>query len=196
VTSIGVLMKNIIPENEWQERLQEAWKWLQPRKPKEPRVIYPKRPKKLKVIRLKKPKEPKVIYPKRQKEPKPPKLPKVKVVREKPVKVKAVKEKPVKRETRSEYLARNPWIPQRSREIRKEREVAAGGKRVNWFEWSKILKKYGAKCLRCKVEGVTLTQDHVLPISMGGKTVPENIQPLCRSCNSWKSDRHIDYRPF
>jgi 5-methylcytosine-specific restriction endonuclease McrA len=85
--------------------------------------------------------------------------------------------------------------PVRSREMRKIREGEAGGKRIGWYEWGRILRKYGARCLCCGVEGVTLTQDHVLPISMGGKTVPENIQPLCVSCNSRKNDRYIDYRP-
>ena len=31
--------------------------------------------------------------------------------------------------------------------------------------------------------------DHVVPWSKGGKTVPENLQMLCRRCNAVKSDR-------
>ena len=80
--------------------------------------------------------------------------------------------------------------------VRKVREIDAGGSKLNWFEWSKILKKYGAKCLCCGATGVSLTQDHVLPISLGGKTIPENMQPLCKSCNSRKNNRFIDFRPF
>lgn len=31
--------------------------------------------------------------------------------------------------------------------------------------------------------------DHIVPWSKGGKTVPENLQMLCRRCNAVKSDR-------
>ena len=30
---------------------------------------------------------------------------------------------------------------------------------------------------------------HIVPWSKGGKTVPENLQMLCRWCNGMKSDR-------
>ena len=61
-------------------------------------------------------------------------------------------------------------------------------------EWMAILKKYGGICLRCG-SSERLTRDHVLPISMGGTTTAANIQPLCRSCNSSKNAKYIDYRP-
>lgn len=99
-------------------------------------------------------------------------------------------------ERHKEYLAEHPHLANRSREIRKSREFDAGGNRIDWISWSRILRKYGAKCLCCGATGITLAQDHVLPVSMGGKTVPENIQPLCRSCNRKKNDKFIDYRPF
>ena len=31
--------------------------------------------------------------------------------------------------------------------------------------------------------------DHIVPWSKGGKTVPENLQMLCRRCNGLKSDK-------
>ena len=31
--------------------------------------------------------------------------------------------------------------------------------------------------------------DHIVPWSKGGKTVPENLQMLCRRCNTPKSDK-------
>ena len=34
-----------------------------------------------------------------------------------------------------------------------------------------------------------MEEDHIVPWSKGGKTVPENLQMLCRRCNGLKSDR-------
>lgn len=31
--------------------------------------------------------------------------------------------------------------------------------------------------------------DHIIPMNHGGKSVPENLQILCRKCNSIKGDK-------
>lgn len=31
--------------------------------------------------------------------------------------------------------------------------------------------------------------DHILPMNQGGKSVPENLQILCRRCNGIKGDQ-------
>lgn len=43
----------------------------------------------------------------------------------------------------------------------------------------------------CRWCGATeqLTIDHIHPVSYGGTNAPENLQVLCRSCNSWKGNR-------
>lgn len=66
--------------------------------------------------------------------------------------------------------------------------------RITNEEWFGLLEKYGHKCLCCKRDDVKLTQDHVLPLVLGGKNTIDNIQPLCRSCNSRKHAKYIDYR--
>jgi len=49
------------------------------------------------------------------------------------------------------------------------------------------------KCLACGSD-TFLTIDHINPIQKGGKTVDDNLQTLCRSCNSKKQNKMIDYR--
>ena len=46
-------------------------------------------------------------------------------------------------------------------------------------------------CPRCKghFEYEEMEGDHIVPWSKGGKTVPENLQMLCRRCNGLKSDK-------
>jgi 5-methylcytosine-specific restriction endonuclease McrA len=61
-------------------------------------------------------------------------------------------------------------------------------------EWLSLVEKYEHKCLRCGRDDVKLTHDHVIPLSLGGSNSIDNIQPLCYSCNSSKSAKHIDYR--
>lgn len=38
------------------------------------------------------------------------------------------------------------------------------------------------------------TLDHIKPLSKGGDLIKENVQFLCKSCNSKKHDKEVDYR--
>lgn len=75
---------------------------------------------------------------------------------------------------------------------RKSLERGAGG-RLSADEWKELCNKYDNKCLCCGVGG-GLTKDHIVPVTMGGTTDIDNIQPLCKSCNSKKGNKTIDYR--
>jgi hypothetical protein len=56
-----------------------------------------------------------------------------------------------------------------------------------------IFTKYGKKCLCCgSIDKISL--DHIIPVQKGGKDEVENLQPLCKSCNSKKNIQIIDYR--
>ena len=52
-------------------------------------------------------------------------------------------------------------------------------------EWQEVLIKFDNLCAHC-AKPEKLTVDHVIPLSRGGSNTIDNIQPLCRSCNSRK----------
>jgi len=57
-----------------------------------------------------------------------------------------------------------------------------------------ILRRDGSRCRMCGASaaaGATLHIDHIVPVSLGGQTVPENLQTLCDSCNYGKSNKFI-----
>ena len=59
-------------------------------------------------------------------------------------------------------------------------------------EWENLKEKYKYTCPSClKSEPeIKLTIDHIIPLSKKGSNFIKNIQPLCRSCNSKKWNRH------
>lgn len=63
-------------------------------------------------------------------------------------------------------------------------------------EWEALKAQYDYKCLCCgrQEPDIELTRDHVVPLSKGGHDSIDNIQPLCRGCNSSKSIREVDFR--
>lgn len=55
-------------------------------------------------------------------------------------------------------------------------------------ERNELFKKYNNQCLFCNSKE-HLTIDHIIPLSLGGTNYMENLQLLCRSCNSRKSNQ-------
>lgn len=82
------------------------------------------------------------------------------------------------------------------RAIRHERRtlLSCAGGEYTAEQWVALCTHYGDKCLRCG-DPENLTVDHVKPVKLGGGSDISNLQPLCRSCNSWKGAREIDFRP-
>lgn len=67
-------------------------------------------------------------------------------------------------------------------------------------DWEAVQRRYDYRCVRCmtpaeELSGGTLTKDHVLPIRFGGSDAADNLQPLCRNCNTAKEgDASTDFR--
>ena len=80
---------------------------------------------------------------------------------------------------------------------RRQRLAGACG-RHTFQEWEELRDKYDHTCLACRRKEleIILTQDHIVPLSKGGSNDITNIQPLCKSCNSKKHAKTIDYRPI
>ncbi|MFC1885026.1 HNH endonuclease [Thermodesulfobacteriota bacterium] len=70
------------------------------------------------------------------------------------------------------------------REIRREKEKARRLRRTNWW-YAKIQKGVCHYC-QSHVGMDSLTMDHIVPISRGGKSKKGNLVPACKRCNSKK----------
>ena len=62
---------------------------------------------------------------------------------------------------------------------------------------TRVIQKYGSKCMKCGSQE-SIAVDHIKPRSKFPELELDfdNMQVLCRVCNSSKSNRHVvDYRP-
>ena len=58
------------------------------------------------------------------------------------------------------------------------------------LEWLSIVEQFSSACAYCGSEH-NLTMDHIVPVSKGGRTTPDNVIPACSSCNSSKQAQDI-----
>ena len=78
--------------------------------------------------------------------------------------------------------------------VRKTKKLNADGSHT-FAEWELLKAQYNWTCPSCKKREpeIKLTEDHIIPFCKGGSNNIENIQPLCRSCNSKKNVKTIKY---
>lgn len=62
-------------------------------------------------------------------------------------------------------------------------------------EWEALKVVHKFTCLAClkREPEIRLSRDHIVPLIKGGSDDIDNIQPLCRSCNSIKHSKIIKY---
>ena len=105
------------------------------------------------------------------------------------------------REYARDWRKNNPEKMRCHDNARRARKNAAPGM-TSFKQWMAILEHYcrDGKCIGC-IESLDssdplkkVTMDHVVPLSTGGTHWPDNIQPLCHSCNCSKNDIELDFR--
>lgn len=108
-----------------------------------------------------------------------------------------IKAHPEKRLARARHHRENnrdkyTWYTKNRKALQK-----SAGVNITPAQWESLKKFYNYTCLRCgrKEPDIKLTHDHVIPLSKGGLNALENSQCLCKSCNSSKGAKHVDYRP-
>ena len=104
-------------------------------------------------------------------------------------------ENPEKRAASSQkWKQSHPEVVNATSHRHRTRKTEAGGS-YTAAEWKALVEHYGGKCLCCGRDNIKLSADHVIPVAKGGSSNIDNIQPLCKSCNSRKGDKTINYRP-
>lgn len=64
-------------------------------------------------------------------------------------------------------------------------------------QWLGILKEFDYRCVCCGCTPVGRpTKDHIVPILDGGSDAIDNLQPLCRECNSDKKADSFNWAEY
>lgn len=87
-------------------------------------------------------------------------------------------------EAHRRWKAKNPERMAHLKAARYARERGAKGSHT-LEQWNSLKAKHGHRCVGCG-EQKPLTRDHIIPLALSGTHEIDNIQPLCRSCNSRK----------
>lgn len=95
----------------------------------------------------------------------------------------------------ADWSKRNAETRAKHTRDRRARSLGSPGSHTK-CEWEQRKVEFGNTCPGCGATG-KLSLDHVVPLNAGGSHDIENIQPLCKPCNSKKSDKFlIAYLPW
>ena len=86
------------------------------------------------------------------------------------------------------YRAANPEAKSLWYHQRRTRKIGNGVFKVTPRDWRRMLERFGQACAYCGVVA-KLHQEHVIPISRGGRHSIGNLLPACARCNLSKHDR-------
>lgn len=91
-----------------------------------------------------------------------------------------------------ERKKRRSWSKNKRNRVKKRFD---GDATHSFGDWQLLKRQYGFRCPSCNVKEpeITLTEDHIVPLSRGGTDAIENIQPLCLKCNLRKHTKIIRY---
>ena len=96
-----------------------------------------------------------------------------------------------RRQQQYAWKAANPekWqeIMRRAQRQHTYRKKANGGY-VSRRDWERLIRRHGGLCAYCGDSAAT-EQDHVFPLSRGGRHTIGNVLPACKPCNSSKHNR-------
>lgn len=91
------------------------------------------------------------------------------------------------------YMARYYRAQIRSARLREARRKGVHTE----ADWNAILVRYGFRCVicGCRPEGRPC-KDHIVPIYLGGSDAADNLQPLCRQCNTAKGSDDFNWARY
>lgn len=75
--------------------------------------------------------------------------------------------------------------------VNHRRRVVESAGDLTQDEWRSILEEFDHCCAYCQARGMSLEQDHMTPVSRGGRHTAINVVPACGSCNRRKNARTI-----
>lgn len=64
-------------------------------------------------------------------------------------------------------------------------------------QWDEILRLVGFRCVRCGCRPEPRPcKDHIVPICRGGSDHVDNLQPLCRECNTSQGNSQFNWLEY
>lgn len=94
----------------------------------------------------------------------------------------------LRKRTSRKYKQSNPERIRADVETRRARKASVDTRRFTAADWTRLCARHDLCCVYCG-ERTSLTQDHIIPISRGGRHAEGNIVPACQPCNSSKGSK-------